>query len=165
MILTRISIFCNFLLFNMSYVTLYTQGILEDFGIIWCQGWLWFCLTKPPASVDHFGSLWPQKWMRTLLAIYSSRNSHFLVIYGPRNCRLLEIYGSILFFVYFLWFLCLKPTMKFMNCRHNGYQVAEAVLYQMNPVINHIVLKIQPILSVSIDNLKRALNLFKGGKD
>ena len=45
-------------------------------------------------SVDHFGSLWPEKKMRTFLAIYGSRNSHFLAIYGPRNYTILVISGS-----------------------------------------------------------------------
>ena len=44
-------------------------------------------------SVDHFGSLWPQKQMRTFLSIYGPRNSHFLASYGPRNCTILAISG------------------------------------------------------------------------
>jgi hypothetical protein len=32
--------------------------------------------------------------MRTILAIYGSRNSHFLAIFGLRNCTIPVIFGS-----------------------------------------------------------------------
>ena len=58
------------------------KGSVNHFGSLW------------PQKLHHFGNLWPQKWMRAILAIYGSRNSQIPAIYGPRNWTILVISGS-----------------------------------------------------------------------
>ena len=51
------------------------------YGSLWCH------------KLHNFGNFGLQKQIRTTLAMYDSRKSHFLAIYGPRNCTILVISG------------------------------------------------------------------------
>ena len=98
------------------YIVNFAHILLVDcrqFGPKYCRSIYWTpkivdCRKEQKGSVDHFGSLWPQKLhhffgnlrlqkgTRTPLAIYGSRNSHFLAIHGPRNCTILVISGTMI---------------------------------------------------------------------